>query len=148
MFVQCGGTQQNYGSQIYNLPSDYNDTSFTFSTSTNDFGFIVDKYSLDFNRITHINHTAIFIQQLNEFSLNEGGQPRKCYNNFNRSASSGTIIKYEDNIPNTNISIHPKNEIEINKENLIQDLENGLYLIKKNYNDGTQEQNTIYKNDN
>ena len=97
------------------------------------------------NNITHPNHTAIFIDQLDDV---HGGRPHKCYNNFNRAPISGEVIEYEDGIPNANIKIHPKNQTEINDENLIQNLDNGLYIIKKNYDDGTQEQRTVHKSGN
>jgi hypothetical protein len=50
-----------------------------------------------------------------------------------------------DNIINTNYTITEKDSMSINQPSLIQDLENGLYIIEKNYNDGEQEQNTILK---
>ena len=139
-FVPCSGD--------YNSPADYNDVSFNFSINNLCNDCIINKESLDLNNITHHNHTAIFISQLNINDLKHGGQPRKCYNNNNRMANSGTVIKFVDNIPNENVIIDPKDEQEINDENLIQNLDNGLYIIKKNYEDGTQEQKTIYKNGN
>ena len=119
-FVNCTGS--------YNVPADYDDTSFTYDVHTYNH---IDKTSLDLDNITHPNHTAIFISQLNDVDLYHGGLPRKCYNNTNRAPSSGTVIKYEDGVPNDHITIHPKNQTEINDENLVPNLDNGLYLIKK-----------------
>jgi hypothetical protein len=137
-FVSCGGNSQS-GFQIYNTPSDYDDISFGFDANTilNQ----ADKFSLDLNNINHPNHSAIVIEQIED-------QPRKCYNNVNRSASGGKIIKFIDNIPNYNYTTTVKDSLSINKPTLIQDLENGLYIIEKNYTDGTQEQKTILKDNN
>jgi hypothetical protein len=139
-FVPCSGD--------YNEPSDYNDVSFNFSINNLCDDCIINKNSLDLNSITHPNHTAVFINQLNINDLRHGGQPRKCYNNNNRTANSGEVIKFVDNIPNTNVIIDSKDQQEINDENLIQNLDSGLYIIKKNYDDGTQEQQTINKSGN
>jgi len=136
-FVDCTGN--------YPRPSDYNDIQFSFDIRSVTY---IDKFSLDTNNITHPNHTAMFIRQLNDVDLNNGGQPRKCYDNFNRTPSNGEVIEFEDGIINENIIIHPKNQTEINDENLIQNLDNGLYIIKKNYDDGTQEQRTVHKSGN
>jgi len=100
----------------------------------------VDRYSLDLEKIYHPNKSAIIIEQLDD-------QPRRCYHNINRAVSSGTVIKFTDNILNHNYTITPKDSVGINLPTLIQDLENGLYLIEKNYNDGTQEQEVILKGD-
>ena len=139
-FVECGSGTPHSNIEVYNQPTPYDDTSFSFNilNSIHD----IDKYSLDYNNVNHPNHSAIVIEQI------DNNQPRKCYNNYNRSASNGTIIKFEDDVINNNITIHPKNESEINDSSLIQNLESGLFTIQKVYNDGTQEQQTIFKNNN
>lgn len=133
-FVRAGGLPPNYN--IYNTPSDYDDISFSFDTSVvlNK----VDRFSLDLNNINHPNRSAIIIEQLEQ-------QPRKCYHNVNRGASGGKVIKFNDNTPNANYTVYEKDSIGINHPTLIQDLDNGLYIIEKDYDDGTQEQKTILK---
>ncbi len=146
-FIQCGGDRNNYGIEIYNQPTDYSNTSFLFSPRGQIFKN-VDKFSLDLPNLFHPNHSAIFIEQLNTNSLQNGGQPRKCYNNFNRSSIGGKVIKFEDNTINNNISIEQKDAQEINDTNLVPNLQQGLYKIEKNYDDGSKKQDIIYKSDN
>jgi hypothetical protein len=55
------------------------------------------------------------------------------------------IIQFNDNIPSTNVTITPKDSLQINNPNLILNLENGLYNIKKQFNDGTIEERIILK---
>ncbi|WP_299684368.1 hypothetical protein [uncultured Dokdonia sp.] len=137
-FVSAGGQIFN-GYQFYNTPSDYEDTNFVYDVNT--IANAVDRFSLDLESITHPNKSAIIIEQLDD-------QPRKCYHNINRGASSGKIIKFNDGVPNNNYTITDKDSLQINQPTLIQDLENGLYLIQKEYDDGTQEQNMILKGNN
>ena len=56
-------------------------------------------------------------------------------------------MTFNDNIVNTNISTTILDSTAVNSPNLIQNLPNGLYIIKKNYDDGSQEQQTILKED-
>lgn len=126
-FVDCSDAG------TYNEPSPYDDTSFSYSG-------VVTSYDSDFqNKIEHINHTAIRILQI------DNEQPRMCYNNYNRTPSGGTIIKFNDNVLNTNVTITPQDSTSINNTDLIQDLQPGLYNVIKNYNDGTQDENLIQK---
>tara|TARA_B100000497_G_scaffold7898_2_gene8227 strand:+ start:56317 stop:56757 length:441 start_codon:yes stop_codon:yes gene_type:complete len=90
----------------------------------------------------HINHTAIRILQI------DNEQPRMCYNNYNRTPTGGTIIKFNDNVLNTNVTITPQDSTSINNTDLIQDLQPGLYNVIKNYNDGSQDENLIQKQNN
>lgn len=71
-----------------------------------------------------------------------------CYNNYNRTPSGGTIIKFNDNVLNTNVTITSQDSTSINNTDLIQDLQPGLYNVIKNYNDGTQDENLIQKQNN
>lgn len=137
-FVSAGG-QTPSGYQVYNTPSDYDDISFVYDSNViiNE----IDRFSLDLDNITHPNRSAIVIEQLED-------QPRKCYHNVNRGASNGKIIKFNDNIFNHNYTITEQDSLHINQPTLIQNLENGLYIIEKNYDDGKQEQNTILKGNN
>ncbi len=137
-FVSAGGQTPN-GYQIYNTPSDYEDTTFVYDSSI--ILKEIDRFSLDLDNIYHPNRSAIVIEQLED-------QPRRCYHNVNRAISGGKIIKFNDGVLNGNYTIIEKNSSDINQPTLIQDLENGLYLIRKQYNDGTQEQKIILKQNN
>ncbi|MDA9342386.1 hypothetical protein N9Q84_05380 [Flavobacteriaceae bacterium] len=129
-FVDCSDAG------TYNEPSPYEDTSFSYSG-------VVTSYDSDFqNKIEHINHTAIRILQI------DNEQPRMCYNNYNRTPTGGTIIKFNDNVLNTNVTITPQDSTSINNTDLIQDLQPGLYNVIKNYNDGSQDENLIQKQNN
>jgi len=46
---------------------------------------------------------------------------------------------------NANITVTPKDSLGILDPNLILDLETGLYLIETNFDDGTQDQQVILK---
>jgi hypothetical protein len=127
-FVDCSGD--------YELPSDYEDVSFDYTEGKlNE----VDKYDWNLH-VWHPNHSAIRIIQIDKT------QPRRCYDNWNRRPSSGGITHFHDGIINNNYTTYPKDSLQINNATLIQDLQNGLYKIDKQYNDGDQEQNVIIKN--
>jgi hypothetical protein len=124
----------------YPQPSIYNDVSFSFNNNN----YVqIDKY--DLSPITHPNHRAIIINQLADI---HNGQARKCYDNWNRKPGSGTITKFNDNVLNNNITVTPQDSLSINNQNLIQNLENGLYKIEKDYDDGSTQQTVIYKGNN
>ncbi|MFT4697883.1 MAG: pantothenate kinase [Flavobacteriaceae bacterium] len=72
-------------------------------------------------------------------------QPRKCYDNFNLAATGGTVLKFNDNVLNNNVTIIPQDSTSINSQNLINDLPSGLYKIEKTYNDGAVEETVIIK---
>lgn len=75
-------------------------------------------------------------------------QPRKCYHNRNRSPIGGKVIKFRDAIPNEHYTVTDQDSTSINNPTLIQDLENGLYMIRKDYNNGSHEQETLLKTGN
>ncbi len=128
--LECG----DGSNELYESPTPYGQT-FSY-TST----IIHTQPSIDiYNGAKHPNHSAIRIVQLES-------QPHKCWNNWNKAASFGSVTKYNDGIINTNITTYPKDSMQINDSQLIQNLDNGLYQIDKNYNDGSQEQNLIIKN--
>lgn len=139
LFVQCGGTTET-GIEVYNQPTAFNDTSFSFDAST--IIKTVDRFSLELRDIFHPNNSAIIIGQLNP------EVPRHCYNNFNREAIHGTIIKFKDNIPNNNIEVYYLDASEANSSTLIQSLPEGLYNITKEYTDGSCTDKTILKTNN
>ena len=138
-FISAGGQTPSGEYQIFNTPSDYEDINFIFDTGNilNE----VDRFSLDLENIYHPNRSAIVIEQIED-------QPRRCYHNVNRGASNGKVIKFNDNIPNHNYTVTVKDSMSINQPTLIQDLGSGLYIIEKNYNDGTKEQKVILKGNN
>lgn len=124
----------------YPEPSDYNDTSFSY---TNNSLLTISKYETDFNKITHPNHTAIYIDLRRLQSPNQ--DTRKCYDNWNRSPIMGTLVKFNDNVFNANVTITQKDSIGINNPNLINELETGLYKIEKRYEDGGVQESIIFK---
>lgn len=132
-FVDCSGNQPT--------PYDYNDISFTSNNNIN--LAVFNKNELDYNSITHPNHSAILIKH--EIGNVFFPQARKCYDNFNKASSGGLIMKFNDNVINANVTIIPQDSTEINHPNLIQNLDNGLYKIEKNYEDGEVEQTIIIK---
>jgi len=124
----------------YPQPSEYIDISFSYNNNNYVFS---DKY--DLNPIIHPNHRAIVINQLDDIHT---GQPRKCYDNWNRKPSFGSVTQFNDNVINTNFTFTPKDSLGINNQNLIQNLDSGLYKIEKNYQDGSIEQTVIFKENN
>ncbi|MEX0996132.1 MAG: hypothetical protein WDZ45_03695 [Flavobacteriaceae bacterium] len=133
-FISCSGN--------YPEPSDFEDISFSYG------GFALNTISKSidaayFNTITHPNHTAI---QIDFGSYNQNFQNvRKCYDNWNRSPTGGSVTKFNDNIFNTNVTITAQDSTGINNPNLINNLDPGLYKIEKVYEDGAVQQNVIYK---
>lgn len=127
-FVDCSGN--------YELPSEYDDISFDYTDIQLN---RISKYD-NYLHISHPNHSAIRIIQIDE-------QPKKCYDNWNRRPSSGKITIFHDGVVNNNYTSYPKDSLQINDPSLIHDLQNGLYKIDKQYNDGEHEQNLILKDD-
>lgn len=119
-------------------PSDYYDTSFSY---TNTVVLSISKYETNFSAITHPNHSAIFI----DIPMCGAVHVRKCYDNYNRKPKIGSVTRFNDGVFNGNVTITPKDSIGINDPVLIDQLESGLYNIKKEYGDGTKEENVIYK---
>jgi hypothetical protein len=58
------------------------------------------------------------------------------------------ILKFNDGIFNTNVTVTPKDSLGINEPQLIYDLDPGLYNIIKQYNDGGTQETVILKNNN
>ncbi|MGB0787992.1 MAG: zinc-dependent metalloprotease family protein [Marinirhabdus sp.] len=94
----------------------------------------------DYNRITHPNHAAIIIQQLSYLG------PQRCYDNNNRRPSLGSSVRFNDGIPNANVTITPLDSLQINNPQLINNLQPGLYNIVKQFDNGEQDQQFILKN--
>lgn len=125
------------------VPSDYNDISFSYTSNT-----VLFKGSneTDYSSITHPNHTAIAIKVENEPIF--WPQPRKCFDNYNRSPSGGKVTRFNDNTFNSNVTITPQDSTAINNPNLINNLPQGLYALDKDYPDGSTEQTVILKENN
>ncbi|MCH9660556.1 MAG: hypothetical protein K0U54_06560, partial [Bacteroidetes bacterium] len=127
----------------YPVPSQYDDTSFSFTGTSL---LTIDKFETNFQTITHPNHSAIRILQLED---NSGPlfQPRKCYdNNEGLDVISGKVYYFKDNMLNMNVLIDDLSREEINDPNLVSNLAPGLYKIEKQYKDGTKNETVIYKN--
>ncbi|MEZ4778174.1 MAG: hypothetical protein R2786_02185 [Flavobacteriaceae bacterium] len=123
-------------------PTDYEDTSFDYVFGTT---HTISKYESDFSTITHPKYTAIGIKNnFPEF----WPQPRKCWSNEEITGISGTIIKFNDNVFNNNITITPQDSTQINNPNLIDGLDPGLYNIIKTQQNGSQVETVILKENN
>jgi len=59
--------------------------------------------------------------------------------------NSGTLVKFVGQLPNSSYSTLPISEEENENPNFIQNLDNGLYIIKKNYENGATEEEMILK---
>ena len=101
-----------------------------------------DKYESNYNSITHPNHSSIYIGQLSQIGK------RRCYDNWNRAAMSGSLTQFNDGVFNNNITVTPQDSTNINNSNFIDNLQPGLYKIEKNYNDGSSQEAVILKENN
>jgi len=139
-FVECNGD--------YPQPSDYLDLNFWYNLESLIAGFAEDEQN--YNDISHPNHSAIYISEIAQSATdaNNLDHPRKCYNNWNRKPSGGSITKFNDGILNTNVTINPQDSTAINNPSLIQNLDNGLYKIEKVYTDGAVQETVIIKGNN
>ena len=138
IFLACSCENQD-GYDCVNGPCDFDENgfqSYTIIVKT------VDKDETDYNSITLPNHSSIYIAQLNDIGN------RRCYDNFNKSASFGTVTKFNDGVFNTNVTVMPQDSTQINNANLIEDLNPGLYVIDKAYQDGSNSQSVILKENN
>jgi hypothetical protein len=133
-FVDCEGN--------YSVPAEYG-TIFPYDKNT--VLLLIHNNEIDYTNITHPNHSAIWIKHDYGNFLDK---PEKCYDNWNRNPKDGSVTKFNDNVFNTNITITIKDSTEINNQSFIQGLPNGLYKIKKNYNDGSTKETVIYKGNN
>ena len=123
------------------LPSDYNDTSFYYN---NNVVLSISKYETDFSKITHPNHTAIYIDLVSP-CIAYGQLTRRCYDNYNHKPAWGSVTRFNDGVLNTNITVIPKDSLGINNPMLVEELNPGLYKIEKNYLDGATDQDVIFK---
>lgn len=103
----------------------------------------VSRDETNFSTIFHPNHTAIIIDQVD--SAFDYARVEKCYDNYNRNPLAGRVVRFNDNVLNTNITITEKDSTGINNEQLIDNLSNGLYKIEKDYPEGVQTQTILFK---
>lgn len=133
-FVSCGP----YGE--YPPPPDYYDTSFWYiNGGLFNYTFSKDIPREHYGNIIHKNNFAIIIAQVQNLY-----PARNCYS-VSGASKSGSVTRFNDNVFNTNITITPKDSLEINNPNLINNLQQGLYKIEKVYLDGTIEEVVILK---
>jgi hypothetical protein len=136
-FVECNW--DNNGTE----PIEYGNTNFY--VDTDNLVKLVSTYESDYSTITHPNFTAIIISQIDD-------EAQKCYSNYSSPPiivpGGGTIIQFNDNVFNTNVTITQHDSLSFNDENLINNLEPGLYNIIEQYEDGSTEQQIIFKENN
>lgn len=138
IFYACSCENQD-GYDCVNGPCDYDENNFqSYTISIKE----VDKEESDYSSITHPNHSSIYIAQLDDVGN------RRCYDNFNKSASFGSVTQFNDGVFNTNVTIQAQDSTQINNPSLIDNLDAGLYVIDKTYDDGTTNQSVILKENN
>ncbi len=125
----------------YPLPSDYYDTSFSYvEGGLWWYGFSKDITPSNYYTIKHKDRYAIRIEQIEQ-------QPRKCWNT-GQGAISGTLVKFNDGVLNTNVTVTPQDSTAINNPQFINNLQPGLYNVIKNYQTGETQENIVQKNNN
>jgi hypothetical protein len=134
-FIECDGP--------YPQPADYNE-SFYYNPQNKISHYTKDEQN--YGAITHPNHTAIKIKQV-ETSLGYTNI-QKWYDNYNRISIGGYVTKFHDNVLNTNVRVTPKDSLQINNDLMINNLPQGLYKIEKVYDNGDMEQTIIMKDNN
>lgn len=134
-FVRCYGN--------YPQPAPYNEN---FSYNNSIMQLEVGAYDTDYENMLHLNRSAVKILELEQTPANNRVQ--KCYNNNNFAAKSGNIMKFNDGVINSNVTISPKDSLSINNPALIENLEPGLYNIQKAYDAGEVEEVIILKENN
>lgn len=77
--------------------------------------------------------------------MNSAFSVQKCYDNYNRKPSLGSVTLFNDGVFNNNVTITPKDSIGINNPVLIDELAPGLYNIIKDYEDGATQETVIFK---
>lgn len=104
----------------------------------------IDAFEDDFSSITHPNHTAIIIDQIDQ--AHGFARIEKCYDNYNRAPKGGRVVRFNDGVFNYNTTTTEKDSTGINTATLVQDLVPGLYKVEKDYDGGTTTQTIIQKN--
>lgn len=137
-FIEC----RLYDMNSQNCPTNYGDHNFILGADAYDKFDSSENYNSSYGSpIVHPNHTAIIINQLTNNSA------EKCYDAW-RNASSGSIKNFLDGVVNYNYTIQYLDSLQVNNPDLIPNLQNGLYNIDKQYNDGQNTDKTILKTNN
>jgi len=135
VFVECSGE--------YPQPAPYGEI-FDYDISNTILS--VENDETNYNSIAHPNHSAITIKHANYYGDDVFPLPQKCYNNYNSPPIiGGTVVKFNDNVFNTNVTIFPQDSTSINSPTLINNLDSGLYNIIKNYPNGGTIETVIIK---
>jgi len=155
-FMDCQGATQIEVLGEWTQPSNYSnlDWEYIYDIIGENVVTTINKENLDFNTITHPNSSAIRILQLEN-------KARRCYDlstwrpyidepNDDPLVGlvGGKVVKFNDGTFNANITITPKDSTQINSPDLINDLDNGLYIIQKEYIDGSKKQKALIKDEN
>jgi hypothetical protein len=127
----------------YPLPSDYNDVSFNYN-GNNGVAVTISKNETNYSSITHPNHRAMEIAQLSAYMSNP---VRKCWDR-DGFATGGSITRFNDGVFNGNYTTTPQDSTQINNPQLVDNLDPGLYVIDKDYHDGSTDQQVIQKENN
>lgn len=134
-FIQCFGN--------YPTPSYYNEV---FGHNQINVRPPISANETNYASIYKPNNSAMVIEQLTgyPFTIYEA---QKCYepNNF---AIGGKSTCFNDGVFNGNVTITPMDSTAINNPQMIEQMDPGLYVIKKNYEDGSAEENVILKEGN
>ncbi len=123
-------------------------TSNTFPYDINNVILQIDANEGHHDLIVHPNHTAIGIISTGAPDNGFWPRPKKCYDNWNRAPNGGSVIKFNDDVFNTNVTISSQDSTAINNPQLINNLESGLYKIEKTYDDGSSQETVIFKENN
>ena len=132
-------------------PVEYSMTSGPSTFTIDETGQTTGRYPymsvIDINGYERIqdNGYSVSIEELDWYYTGVDTEERRCYDNDNRSAVGGRVIRFIDGRPSTNVQITPKSGDEIEDPALIPSLQNGLYAIEKNFNTGETEQKVIQK---
>ena len=122
-------------------PSPWIDTSFSYGSYSL---LSISADETDYSLITHPNHSAIAILNLPDHPT-VGQKTRRCYDNDNRNAKDGSVTRFHDGVVNANYTTTTKDSLQINDPQLVPQLPQGLYLIEKNFEDGSTEDTMLYK---
>lgn len=118
-----------------------------FTSDPNNIIKHVSPYETNYGTIFHPNHSAIRIIQVD--NSNQYSSIQMCYDNYmSPPIIGGSITKFLDEVLNTNVTVNPQDSTAINNPRLVDDLQQGLYKIEKEYIDGTRQQTVIHKRNN
>ena len=125
-------------------PTDYDNIDFSFTETSL---LTISKFETDYSAITHPNHTATTIDL--PLTTNHTQNERKCFDNWNSPPIiGGTITDFHDLEFNNNVTITPVDSTTINNPSLVDDLDPGLYNIKKQHIDGSIQETNVLKENN